>query len=146
MMGQVRAGDHVVASRALFGSCRWVVEDLLPRFGVACTLVDGTRPRRVAPAPCAARRQAFFLESPSNPTLEVIDIAAVARIAHEAGATLTVDNVFATPLCQKPLALGRRLRRLFGDEAHRRAGPMSRRRDPRLEPSSSRARCSSSCA
>jgi O-succinylhomoserine sulfhydrylase len=105
MMGQVKSGDHVVAARALFGSCRWVVEDLLPRFGVACTLVDGTKldewRRAVRP-----QTRAFFLESPSNPTLEVIDIAAVAEIAHEAGATLTVDNVFATPLWQKPIELG----------------------------------------
>jgi len=105
MLGQVRAGDHVVAARALFGSCRWVVEDLLPRFGVGCTLVDGTDldawRRAVRP-----ETTAFFLESPANPTLEVIDIAAVAAIAHEAGALLTVDNVFATPVWQRPLELG----------------------------------------
>jgi O-succinylhomoserine sulfhydrylase len=105
MLGQVQAGDHVVAARALFGSCRWVVEDLLPRCGVACTLVDGTDldAWRSAVQPATT---AFFLETPSNPSLEVIDVAAVACIAHEAGATLTVDNVFATPLWQKPLALG----------------------------------------
>jgi O-succinylhomoserine sulfhydrylase len=105
MMGQVRAGDHVVAAKALFGSCRWVVEDLLPRCGVACTLVDGRdlgEWRRAV----RAETKAFFLETPTNPSLEIIDIAAVAAIAHEAGATLTVDNVFATPLWQKPLALG----------------------------------------
>ncbi|QFU15501.1 O-succinylhomoserine sulfhydrylase [Microvirga thermotolerans] len=105
MMGQVRAGDHVVAARALFGSCRWIVEDLLPRFGVGCTLVDGPDldawRRAVRPATTA-----FLLETPSNPSLEIIDIAGVAAIAREAGATLTVDNVFATPLFQKPLALG----------------------------------------
>jgi O-succinylhomoserine sulfhydrylase len=104
-MAQVKLGDHVVAARALFGSCRWVVEDLLPRFGVGCTLVDGTDldawRRAVRP-----ETKAFFLESPSNPTLEVIDIAAVAAIAHAAGALLTVDNVFATPLWQKPIRLG----------------------------------------
>ncbi|HEY8381320.1 MAG TPA: O-succinylhomoserine sulfhydrylase [Microvirga sp.] len=105
MMGQVQAGDHVVAARALFGSCRWVVEDLLPRFGVPCTLVDGRDldawRRAVRP-----ETKAFLLESPTNPGLEIVDIEAVAAIAHEAGATLTVDNVFATPLHQKPLALG----------------------------------------
>lgn len=105
MMGQLQAGDHVVAARALFGSCRWVIEDLMPRCGVAFTLVDGMDldawRRAVRPS-----TKAFFLETPSNPTLEIIDIAGVARIAHEAGATLTVDNVFATPLFQKPLALG----------------------------------------
>ncbi|MET0742904.1 MAG: O-succinylhomoserine sulfhydrylase [Microvirga sp.] len=105
MVCQVKAGDHVVAARALFGSCRWVVEDFLPSFGVACTLVDGPNiaewRRAVRP-----ETRAFLLESPSNPSLEIIDIAAVAAVAREAGATLTVDNVFATPLFQKPLALG----------------------------------------
>jgi len=105
MMGQVQTGDHVVAARALFGSCRWVVEDLLPRCGVACTLVDGIS-LDAWQAAVRPTTKAFFLESPSNPSLEVIDIAAVAGIAHDAGATLTVDNVFATPLWQKPLALG----------------------------------------
>ena len=75
----------------------------------------------------------FFLESPTNPTLEIIDIAAIAEIAHEAGATLVVDNVFATPILQKPLAARRRLRRLFGDQTHRRPGPLPRRHHP-LEP------------
>lgn len=105
MMGQVKAGDHVVAARALFGSCRWVVEDLLPRFGVGCTLVDGPNldEWRAAVTPAT---KAFLLETPSNPSLEIIDIAGVAEIAHEAGATLTVDNVFASPLFQRPLALG----------------------------------------
>lgn len=105
LVAQVQAGDHVVAARALFGSCRWVVEDFLPRFGVGCTLVDGTDldAWRAATRP---QTKAFFLESPANPTLEIIDIRAVAEIAHAAGATLTVDNVFATPLWQRPLALG----------------------------------------
>jgi len=104
-VGQVQAGDHVVAARGLFGSCRWVVEDLLPRFGVSCTLVDGMdlEAWRKAVRP---ETKAFLLETPSNPSLQIIDIAAVADIAHEAGATLTVDNVFATPIYQKPLALG----------------------------------------
>ncbi|PVE23924.1 O-succinylhomoserine sulfhydrylase [Microvirga sp. KLBC 81] len=105
MVSQVQAGDHVVAARGLFGSCRWVVEDLLPRFGVGCTLVDGMDldAWRKAVRP---ETKAFLLETPSNPSLQIIDIAAVAKIAHESGATLTVDNVFATPLYQKPLALG----------------------------------------
>jgi len=105
LMGLVRAGDHIVAARALFGSCRYVIEDLLPRFGVASTLVDGTD---LAAWQAAVRPEtrAFFLESPSNPTLEVIDIAAVAAIARAAGAKLVVDNVFATPMGQKPLTLG----------------------------------------
>jgi O-succinylhomoserine sulfhydrylase len=105
LMGQVRAGDHVVAAKALFGSCRWVVEELLPRFGVASTLVDGLdlAQWRAAVRPST---KTFFLESPTNPTLEILDIGAIAAIAHEAGATLIVDNVFATPLWQSPLALG----------------------------------------
>ena len=105
LVGQVRAGDHVVAAKALFGACRWVVEDFLPRFGVASTLVDGLDldawRRAVRP-----NTKVLFLESPTNPTLDVIDIAAVAKIAREAGARLVVDNVFATPLWQSPLALG----------------------------------------
>jgi O-succinylhomoserine sulfhydrylase len=105
LIGQLKAGDHVVAAKALFGSCRWVIEDLLPRFGVGSTLVDGLdlAQWRAAVRP---NTKTFFLESPTNPTLDVIDIAAVAGIAHEAGATLVVDNVFATPLWQSPLALG----------------------------------------
>ena len=105
LMGQVKAGDHVVAAKALFGSCLYVVEELLPRFGVASTLVDGADldawARRCGPTP-----RPCFLESPTNPTLEIIDIAAVAEIAHKAGATLVVDNVFASPMLQRPLALG----------------------------------------
>ncbi|MGO9741571.1 MAG: O-succinylhomoserine sulfhydrylase [Roseiarcus sp.] len=105
LMGQLKAGDHIVASRALFGSCLYIVEELLPRFGVASTLVDG--------ADLSAWRAAMrdntktaFLESPTNPMLGLVDIAEVAKIAHVHGATLVVDNVFATPLLQKPLQLG----------------------------------------
>lgn len=105
LLGQLKAGDHVVAARALFGSCRYVIEDLLPRFGVASTLVDGTDLDAWQGA-VRPETRTFFLESPANPTLEIIDIAAVARIAHAAGATPVVDNVFATPLFQRPLALG----------------------------------------
>ena len=105
VMGPLKAGDHVVSARALFGSCRYIVEDHLPRYGVAPTLVDGTDldAWRAAVRP---ETRLFFLESPANPTLEVLDIAAIAAIAHEAGALLVVDNVFATPLYQRPLALG----------------------------------------
>jgi len=105
LMGQVKAGDHVVAAKALFGSCRYVVEDFLPRYGVASTLVDGTDLSQWRNA-ARPNTRTFFLETPTNPTLEVIDIAAVAAIAHQAGATLVVDNVFSTPLWQSPLALG----------------------------------------
>ena len=105
LIGQVRAGDHVVAAKALFGSCRWVIEEFLPRFGVAATLVDGLD---LAQWKSAVRpnTKVFFLESPTNPTLDVIDIAAVAKLAKQAGARLVVDNVFATPLLQSPLDLG----------------------------------------
>ncbi|TYO85197.1 O-succinylhomoserine sulfhydrylase [Oceanicella actignis] len=105
IMCQVAAGDHVVASRALFGSCLYIIETLLPRFGVQATLVDGPDldAWRAAMRP---ETKLCFIESPANPTLELIDIAAVARIAHEAGARLIVDNVFATPMFQRPLALG----------------------------------------
>ena len=105
VMGQVKAGDHIVAAKALFGSCRYVVEDLMPRFGVACTLVDGTDLNQWRNA-VRPNTKTFFLESPTNPTLEVVDIAEVAKIAHAGGATLVVDNVFATPLWQSPLQLG----------------------------------------
>ena len=105
LMGQVKAGDHVVAAKALFGSCLYVVEELLPRFGVTSTLVEGTdlSAWRAAMRP---NTKTAFLESPTNPTLEVVDIAGVAKIVHEAGATLVVDNVFASPMLQRPLKLG----------------------------------------
>ncbi len=105
LMGQLQAGDHVVAAKALFGSCRYVVEELLPRFGVQSTLVDGDDldQWRAAVRPTT---KVAFLESPTNPLLGLVDIAAVADIAHAGGATLVVDNVFATPLLQSPLELG----------------------------------------
>jgi len=105
LIGLVKAGDHVVAGRALFGSCRWILTQLLPRFGVEATLVDGPdlAAWRAAVRP---NTRAFFLESPANPLLEVIDIAGVAAVAKAADARLVVDNVFATPLFQKPLELG----------------------------------------
>ena len=105
LLCQLKAGDHVVAARALFGSCRYVIEELLPRFGVAATLVDGTD---ISAWKAAVRPETkvFFLESPTNPTLELVDIAAVAEVSKAAGACLIVDNVFATPMLQSPLALG----------------------------------------
>ncbi|HLV82370.1 MAG TPA: O-succinylhomoserine sulfhydrylase [Devosia sp.] len=105
VMSQVRAGDHIVASRALFGGCRFVVEDFMPRFGVTSTLVDGRDPANFAAA-MQPNTKVVFIETPTNPTLELVDIKAVADIAHAHGAVLIVDNVFATPLYQKPLALG----------------------------------------
>jgi O-succinylhomoserine sulfhydrylase len=105
ILAPLRAGDHVVASKAMFGSCRYVVEDLLPRYGIESTLVDGLDldqwQRAMRP-----NTRTCFLESPTNPTLDVLDIPAIAEIAHQAGARLIVDNVFATPIWQSPLKLG----------------------------------------
>lgn len=105
LMSQVEAGDHVVASRALFGSCLYIIESLLPRFGVETTLVDGgdLDQWRAAMRP---ETKAVFVETPSNPTLEIIDLKAVCDIAHGVGARVVVDNVFATPIFQRPLELG----------------------------------------
>ncbi|MEM9196743.1 MAG: O-succinylhomoserine sulfhydrylase [Pseudomonadota bacterium] len=105
LFSQLSAGDHVVASRALFGSCLYIVETLLPRFGVEVTLIDGTDLDAWAAAVRPDTKLVFF-ETISNPTLEVIDIAAVAEIAHARGAMVVVDNVFATPVFQNTRALG----------------------------------------
>ncbi|MFB9950027.1 O-succinylhomoserine sulfhydrylase [Rhizobium puerariae] len=102
---QLQAGDHIVAARALFGSCRWVVETLAPKYGIDCTLVDGRYLENWENA-ITPKTKVFFLESPTNPTLEVVDIAGVAKLANQIGAKVVVDNVFATPLFQKPLELG----------------------------------------
>jgi O-succinylhomoserine sulfhydrylase len=105
MLAYLKTGDHVIAGRAMFGSCRYVVEDLCPRFGIASTLIDGRDPKawRRAARP---NTKMFFFETPANPTLELVDIADVSKLAREIGALVVVDNVFATPLLQKPLALG----------------------------------------
>src|SRR5438045_9162437 len=105
ILAPLKAGDHVVAAKALFGSCRYVVEDLLPRYGITSTLVDwlDLEQWRGAMRP---NTKTCFLESPTNPTLDVMDISAIAEIAHQGGARLIVDNVFATPIWQSPLALG----------------------------------------
>jgi len=105
ILAPLRSGDHVVAAKAMFGSCRYVVEDLLPRYGIASTLVDGLDLEQWRKA-MRPNTRTCFLESPTNPTLDVLDIAAIAEIAHQAGARLIVDNVFATPLWQSPLQLG----------------------------------------
>lgn len=102
---QVRAGDHVLAARAMFGSCRYIIETLLPQYGVEFTLIDGAHIENWQNA-IRPNTKVLFLESPTNPTLEVMDIAKIAEIANHVGAKLIVDNVFATPLFQKPLALG----------------------------------------
>jgi O-succinylhomoserine sulfhydrylase len=105
MLAPLKAGDHVVAAKAMFGSCRYVIEDLLPRYGIQSTLVDGLDLEQWRRA-MRPNTRSCFLESPTNPTLDVLDIAAIAEIAHDGGARLIVDNVFATPIWQSPLALG----------------------------------------
>lgn len=102
---QLQAGDRIVASRALFGACFAIVARILPRWGIETVLVDG---RDMDQWQKALSRPAklVFLESPSNPVLHLVDIAAVSELAHAAGAQVVVDNVFATPLYQSPLALG----------------------------------------
>ena len=105
LLCSVKAGDHVVAARALFGSCRWIVETLMPRYGIETTLVDGSK-LDAWEAAVRKNTKLLFLESPTNPTLEVCDIAGIAKLANSIGARLVVDNVFATPLFQKPLELG----------------------------------------
>ena len=105
LLCHLRQGDHVIAARAMFGGCRYVVEDVLPRYGVASSLVDGCNldAWRAAVQP---NTKVLFLETPANPTLEIIDLRAVAEIAHAAGARLIVDNVFATPVLQRPMEFG----------------------------------------
>jgi O-succinylhomoserine sulfhydrylase len=105
MLSHLKAGDRVVAARALFGSCHWIVSTLLPQYGIEAVFVDG--------ADVAAWREALsvktalvLLETPSNPMLDIVDLRAVCDLAHQAGAIVVVDNVFATPLLQKPLAFG----------------------------------------
>ena len=105
MLSLLQAGDHVVAARALFGSCRYIIETLLPRYGIETTLVDG-RDTDAWEQAMQPTTKVMFLETPSNPVLEVIDMQAVADIAHAHGARLVVDNVFATPILQRPLDFG----------------------------------------
>jgi O-succinylhomoserine sulfhydrylase len=105
MLAYMRTGDHIVAARALFGSCRYIVETLCPRFGIESTLVDG-RDLDAWRAAVRPNTKMFFFETPSNPALELVDIAAVSKIARDNGILTIVDNVFATPMLQRPLALG----------------------------------------
>lgn len=101
----VRAGDRVVASDALFGSCQFILAEILPKWGVETVFVDG-RDLDQWRAAFAKPTKAVFLETPSNPSLRLVDLEAVTRLAHQAGATVVVDNVFATPLLQQPLKQG----------------------------------------
>jgi len=105
LLCQLKAGDHVIGARAAFGSCRWLLDTLLPRYGILTTTVDGTD-IKAWEAAVRPETKVLFLETPANPTLEMVDIAAVAAVAKKAGARLVVDNVFATPVLQQPIALG----------------------------------------
>jgi O-succinylhomoserine sulfhydrylase len=105
LMSLLKAGDHVVSARALFGSCLYILEEVLTRFGVEVTFVDGTDPAAWAAA-IRADTKVVFLESLSNPTLEIIDLKAVSGLAHAVGAVVVVDNVFATPIYSRALELG----------------------------------------
>ncbi|HUJ99222.1 MAG TPA: O-succinylhomoserine sulfhydrylase [Stellaceae bacterium] len=105
LASQLKAGDRLVASRALFNSCNYIITQILPRYGVTTELVDG-RDLAAWKKALAPGVKAVFCESPSNPTLELVDLAAVAELTHRAGGVLVVDNVFATPLLQRPLQLG----------------------------------------
>lgn len=105
MLSHLKAGDRVVAARALFGSCHWIVSTLLPQYGIETVFVDG-RDLAAWAAALAQPTTMVLLETPSNPMLEIVDMRAVCDLAHEAGALVVVDNVFATPLLQQPLAFG----------------------------------------
>jgi O-succinylhomoserine sulfhydrylase len=105
LASQLKAGDRVVSSRALFGSCHYIISEQLPRFGIETVMVDGADIGQWKKA-LGKKAKCVFLETPSNPSLEIIDVRAVAKLAHKAGASLIVDNVFATPVLQRPLELG----------------------------------------
>ncbi|WP_374386373.1 O-succinylhomoserine sulfhydrylase [Sandaracinobacter sp.] len=105
LMSTLSAGDHLIAGRAAFGSCRVLVDTILPRFGIETTVVDGRDTDAFARA-LRPNTRAVFLESPANPTLDIVDIPAVSAIAHDAGALVMVDNAFASPIVQRPLELG----------------------------------------
>lgn len=105
LLSYLNAGDHIVAARAMFGSCRYVVEILCPRFGIEATLIDGRDPEAWQEA-IRPNTKMFFFETPANPTLDLVDIAAVSKIAKQNGIKVVVDNVFATPMLQRPLQHG----------------------------------------
>ena len=105
LLCQCRAGDRVVAAKALFGSCRWIISELMPRFGIETVMVDGADLNAWAEA-LPKPTKLVLIESPANPLLDGIDMAAVAELAHGAGAKLVVDNVFATPVLQRPMEFG----------------------------------------
>jgi O-succinylhomoserine sulfhydrylase len=105
LLCQLSAGDHLIGGRAAFGSCRWLTDTLLPRFGIETTIVDG-RDLDQWKAAVRPNTKVFFFETPANPTMDIVDIRGVCDIAHDAGAVAVVDNAFATPVLQRPLDLG----------------------------------------
>jgi len=105
LLSALNAGDHIVAAKAMFGSCLNVVTDILPRFGVSHTLVDGGDVAQWKAA-LKPNTRMLFLETPSNPTLSIVDLKAVGQVANDAGAWLVVDNAFASPILQRPLEFG----------------------------------------
>ncbi|HJO85697.1 MAG TPA: aminotransferase class V-fold PLP-dependent enzyme, partial [Rhodospirillales bacterium] len=105
LAASVSAGDRLVSSKALFGSCDFVCRELLPKFGIDTTMVNGTNLDEWEAA-LSKPTAAVFMETPSNPQMDIIDIKAVCEVAHKAGARVVVDNVFATPILQKPLEFG----------------------------------------
>jgi O-succinylhomoserine sulfhydrylase len=104
-LASLRTGDHVVGAKAMFGACRYVIEEVLPRFGITNTLVDGEDVDQWARA-MRPETKFLFLETPANPTLAIVDLKAVADIAHKTGARLIVDNAFASPALQRPMEFG----------------------------------------
>ncbi|AHE53503.1 trans-sulfuration enzyme family protein [Sphingomonas sanxanigenens] len=105
LLCQLKSGDHVVAARAAFGSCRWLVDTLLPRFGIETTVIDA-RETALWKESIRPNTRVFFFETPANPTMDIVDLAAVCAIARDAGITTVVDNAFATPALQKPMEFG----------------------------------------
>ena len=128
VLAPLKAGDHVVAAKAMFGSCRYVVEDLLPRYGIQSTLVDGLDLDQWKKA-MRPNTKTCFLESPTNPTLDVLDISAIAEIAHRRRAADRRQRVRDADLAE-PADARRRRRGVFRDQAHRRPGPLPRRHHP----------------
>ncbi|MDB5695865.1 MAG: O-succinylhomoserine sulfhydrylase [Sphingomonas bacterium] len=105
LLCQLQAGDHLVGGRAAFGSCRWLTDTLLPKFGIATTVVDARDPQAFADA-CRPETKVFFFETPANPTMDVVDLRAVCDIARARGIVTVVDNAFATPALQRPMEWG----------------------------------------
>lgn len=105
LLCQLEAGDHVVAGRALFGSCRWLTDTLLPKFGIATTIVDARDAQQFADA-TNDRTKLYFFETPANPTMDIVDLRAVCDIARSKGVRTVVDNAFATPALQRPMDFG----------------------------------------